>query len=77
MLRRLWSTELVRWAFGDTRVCEMASPQVLTPPDMSKSLLGAGENHAGDVHVLAVDDSVIDRRVLENLLKTSAYKGLF
>ena len=30
-----------------------------------------------EVHVLAVDDSVIDRRVIESLLKTSSYKGMF
>ena len=29
-----------------------------------------------EVHVLAVDDSVIDRRVIESLLKTSSYKGM-
>ena len=29
-----------------------------------------------EVHVLAVDDSVIDRRVIEGLLKTSSYKGM-
>jgi PleD family two-component response regulator len=28
-----------------------------------------------EVHVLAIDDSVIDRRIIESLLKTSSYKG--
>lgn len=51
----------------------MVSSQVLIT-EMPKNLLGAAETDTGDVHVLAVDDSVIDRRVLENLLKTSAYK---
>lgn len=41
-------------------------------PETAKSLLA--DTDTGDVHVLAVDDSVIDRRVLENLLRTSAYK---
>eukprot|EP00250_Pteridium_aquilinum_P012041 c20471_g1_i3 orf=443-1087(+) len=51
----------------------MGSPQVLIP-DVPKSLFGAKDTGTGNVHVLAVDDSVIDRRVIESLLKTSAYK---
>lgn len=52
---------------------EMVSNEVLMP-EVPKSLLGASETEAAEVHVLAVDDSVIDRRVIEKLLKTSAYK---
>lgn len=28
-------------------------------------------------HVLAVDDSLIDRKLIERLLKTSSYQGTF
>ena len=28
-------------------------------------------------HVLAVDDSLIDRKLIERLLKSSSYEGLF
>jgi len=28
-------------------------------------------------HVLAVDDSIIDRKLIERLLKTSSYQGNF
>ena len=28
-------------------------------------------------HVLAVDDSLIDRKLIERLLKTSSYQGIF
>lgn len=28
-------------------------------------------------HVLAVDDSVIDRKLLERLLRSSSYKGIY
>lgn len=28
-------------------------------------------------HVLAVDDSIVDRKIVENLLKNSACKGTF
>lgn len=41
---------------------------------MPSSPLGISEAEPAEVHVLAVDDSVIDRRVIERLLKTSAYK---
>lgn len=27
-------------------------------------------------HVLAVDDSIIDRKLIERLLKTSSYQGI-
>lgn len=30
-----------------------------------------------DVHVLAVDDSLVDRKVIERLLRISSCKGLF
>ena len=28
-------------------------------------------------HVLAVDDSLVDRKLIERLLKTSSYQGIF
>lgn len=38
-----------------------------------------GEEQPGtsQFHVLAVDDSIVDRKVIERLLKISAYKGNF
>ena len=33
------------------------------------------ENTSQLLHVLAVDDSIIDRKVVEKLLKNSCYKG--
>eukprot|EP00250_Pteridium_aquilinum_P006791 c16634_g1_i1 orf=493-1131(-) len=51
----------------------MVSKELMVP-EVPKSLLGASEAEPAEVHVLAVDDSVIDRRVIERLLKTSAYK---
>lgn len=33
-----------------------------------------GESHS-QFHVLAVDDSIIDRKLIERLLKTSSYQG--
>ncbi|KAH7299712.1 hypothetical protein KP509_24G025800 [Ceratopteris richardii] len=39
-----------------------------------KSLVRHTERDPGDVHVLAVDDSAMDRRLLEHLLKASSYK---
>lgn len=35
------------------------------------------EKNSEEVHVLAVDDSLIDRKVIERLLKISACKGEF
>lgn len=35
---------------------------------------GSSETKATEIHVLAVDDSDIDRKVIESLLKTLAYK---
>lgn len=32
---------------------------------------------AEEAHVLAVDDSLVDRKVIEQLLKISSFKGLF
>lgn len=37
---------------------------------------GGGNGSEGDTpHVLAVDDSVIERKLIERLLKSSEYKG--
>ena len=33
------------------------------------------ESEAEEVHVLAVDDSLVDRKVIERLLKISSFKG--
>ena len=33
-----------------------------------------GDSHS-QFHVLAVDDSLIDRKLIERLLKTSSYQG--
>lgn len=38
------------------------------------SMLEGSECYPAEVHVLAVDDSLIDRKVIERLLKNSAYK---
>ena len=37
------------------------------------------ESVATDIqfHVLAVDDSILDRKLIERLLKTSSYHGMF
>lgn len=35
--------------------------------------MGAAE---AQFHVLAVDDSIIDRKLIERLLKTSSYQGI-
>ncbi|MCO5603356.1 hypothetical protein L7F22_057506 [Adiantum nelumboides] len=40
----------------------------------SGSLPGRSDCHPTDIHVLAVDDSLIDRKVIERLLTSSAYK---
>ena len=37
--------------------------------------IGEGDHH-DQLHVLAVDDSVIERKLLEALLKNSSYKGM-
>lgn len=33
------------------------------------------DTEAEEYHVLAVDDSIIDRKLIERLLKTSSYQG--
>lgn len=40
---------------------------------MSKSV--AREDGGSQLHVLAVDDSLLDRKLIERLLKSSAYRG--
>lgn len=37
------------------------------------------ESVATDIqfHVLAVDDSILDRKLIERLLKTSSYHGMY
>lgn len=40
----------------------------------SQSMPESSDSELTDVHVLAVDDSLIDRKVIERLLKNSAYK---
>ncbi|MCO5554897.1 hypothetical protein L7F22_008435 [Adiantum nelumboides] len=40
----------------------------------SGSLPGRSDCYPTDIHVLAVDDSLIDRKVIERLLTSSAYK---
>lgn len=40
---------------------------------MSKSV--AREDGGSQLHVLAVDDSSLDRKLIERLLKSSAYRG--
>lgn len=40
----------------------------------SGSMPESSDCEASDVHVLAVDDSLLDRKVIEKLLKNSAYK---
>jgi len=36
---------------------------------------GLSPKKSEQVHVLAVDDSLVDRKVIERLLKVLAYKG--
>jgi len=36
---------------------------------------GLKQNQSEEVHVLAVDDSTVDRKVIEHLLKVLACKG--
>lgn len=36
-----------------------------------------GLNEGEELHVLAVDDSIIDRKCIEKLLKSFAYKGIY
>ena len=46
--------------------------------EMEMDLEGEIEDtHQHHFHVLAVDDSLIDRKLLEKLLKTSSYKGIY
>ena len=44
-------------------------------PSTSDQLSEERENTSQLLHVLAVDDSIIDRKVVEKLLKNSCYKG--
>ena len=44
-------------------------------PSTSNQSSEERENTSQLLHVLAVDDSVIDRKVVEKLLKNSCYKG--
>ncbi|KAI5068616.1 hypothetical protein GOP47_0016961 [Adiantum capillus-veneris] len=48
--------------------------QELKTSEVLKSASPSLDAEPAEVHVLAVDDSLIDRRVIERLLKTSAYK---
>lgn len=38
-------------------------------------LMEESPSGAGELHVLAVDDSLVDRKVIERLLKISSCKG--
>lgn len=42
---------------------------------MDASSLSNGMGVENELHVLAVDDSLIDRRLVEKLLKNSSFKG--
>jgi hypothetical protein len=44
-------------------------------PEISENIKQAPGVSSFQYHVLAVDDSRIDQRVIEKLLKTSSYKG--
>ena len=44
-------------------------------PSTSDQLSEERENTSQMLHVLVVDDSIIDRKVNENILKKSCYKG--
>lgn len=57
----------------DVFTCAKPGPGSGLSPKLVGSL-STSETKAPEVHVLAVDDSVIDRKVVEKLLKTSAYK---
>ncbi|MCO5568260.1 hypothetical protein L7F22_021957 [Adiantum nelumboides] len=74
---------------GDSKVADPKTVEDLNWPDRCKSptsngteatgqpsLKSVGEAHISltEVHVLAVDDSVLDRKMIERLLRTSSYK---
>lgn len=44
---------------------------------MGSSVAAMGMVSDSKFHVLAVDDSVIDRKLIEKLLKTSSYQGIY
>ena len=48
---------------------------ILVPSNPPTSTTSA--NPSDQIHVLAVDDSILDRKVIEKLLRTSSYKGIF
>ena len=51
----------------------MATSDVLSRHRWSEK----ADNFGHDVHVLAVDDSLIDRKVIERLLKITSCKGTY
>lgn len=60
-------------------LCKMVGDILTSDTDSAIALelsesFSMSETKTPEVHVLAVDDSVIDRKVIEKLLKTSAYK---
>lgn len=58
---------------NDVSVVAKPETEIKPPSELSESL-STLEAKAPEVHVLAVDDSLIDRKVIEKLLKTSSYK---
>lgn len=71
------------WVAAAIVFCEMVSDITVVAnlesadsglmPNLPETL-SPSETRAPEVHVLAVDDSVLDRKVIERLLKTMAYK---
>lgn len=45
-------------------------------PQEEEEIMQQEEEEEQRFHVLAVDDSVIDRKLLEKLLKASSYQGI-
>lgn len=60
---------------AETKSLLSASVENYNTPADSSSVQIRSEFRAFQYHVLAVDDSRMDRRVIEKLLKTSSYKG--
>lgn len=57
---------------SDGNIVQDRQPQ----PREEEEIMQQEEEEEQRFHVLAVDDSVIDRKLLEKLLKASSYQGI-
>lgn len=57
------------------RIGDLSKCLVLLTGGVSMSKSVAREDGGSQLHVLAVDDSSLDRKLIERLLKSSAYRG--